>query len=66
MIAYVVQVTFVFLVLPCLMLGYMGQAAYLIDKGGDPTQAFFSSIPGELPVSSSLNYKPFLIPLYTY
>ncbi|PWA77278.1 K+ uptake permease 7 [Artemisia annua] len=40
-----VQLTFVFLVLPCLMLGYMGQAAYLMDKGGDPQQAFFSSIP---------------------
>ncbi|KAF5789915.1 putative potassium transporter [Helianthus annuus] len=40
-----VQITFVFLVLPCLMLGYMGQAAYLLDNGGDATQAFFSSIP---------------------
>ncbi|KAL8264785.1 hypothetical protein R6Q59_022915 [Mikania micrantha] len=40
-----VQFTFVFLVLPCLMLGYMGQAAYLLNNGGDATQAFFSSIP---------------------
>ncbi|XP_071736908.1 potassium transporter 7-like [Rutidosis leptorrhynchoides] len=40
-----IQLTFVFLVLPCLMLGYMGQAAYLLDNFGDPTQAFFSSIP---------------------
>ncbi|XP_076960485.1 potassium transporter 7-like [Bidens hawaiensis] len=40
-----IQITFVFLVLPCLMLGYMGQAAYLLDNSGDPTQAFFSSIP---------------------
>ncbi|KAL4580898.1 hypothetical protein LXL04_017104 [Taraxacum kok-saghyz] len=40
-----IQITFVFLVLPCLMLGYLGQAAYLMDDSGDPTQAFFSSIP---------------------
>ncbi|CAH1445118.1 unnamed protein product [Lactuca virosa] len=40
-----IQITFVFLVLPCLMLGYMGQAAYLMDNYGDPQQAFFSSIP---------------------
>ncbi|KAL7582818.1 hypothetical protein Lser_V15G46035 [Lactuca serriola] len=40
-----IQLTFVFLVLPCLMLGYMGQAAYLMDNYGDPQQAFFSSIP---------------------
>ncbi|KVI01815.1 potassium transporter [Cynara cardunculus var. scolymus] len=41
-----IQLTFVFLVLPCLMLGYLGQAAYLMDNAGDPQQAFFSSIPG--------------------
>ncbi|XP_024960413.1 potassium transporter 7-like [Cynara cardunculus var. scolymus] len=40
-----IQLTFVFLVLPCLMLGYLGQAAYLMDNAGDPQQAFFSSIP---------------------
>ncbi|XP_047333694.1 potassium transporter 7-like [Impatiens glandulifera] len=40
-----VQLTFVFLVLPCLLLGYLGQAAYLMDNYGDTTQAFFSSIP---------------------
>uniref|UniRef100_A0A5B7ARL3 Potassium transporter n=1 Tax=Davidia involucrata TaxID=16924 RepID=A0A5B7ARL3_DAVIN len=40
-----VQLTFVFLVLPCLLLGYLGQAAYLMDNHGDATQAFFSSIP---------------------
>ncbi|XP_048128937.1 potassium transporter 7 [Rhodamnia argentea] len=40
-----VQLTFVFLVLPCLMLGYMGQAAYLMDHHSDYEQVFFSSIP---------------------
>ncbi|XP_056163235.1 potassium transporter 7 isoform X2 [Syzygium oleosum] len=40
-----VQLTFVFLVLPCLMLGYMGQAAYLMDHHTDYEQVFFSSIP---------------------
>ncbi|KAA8545604.1 hypothetical protein F0562_020388 [Nyssa sinensis] len=40
-----VQLTFVFLVLPCLLLGYLGQAAYLMDNHDATTQAFFSSIP---------------------
>ncbi|KAH6773258.1 K+ uptake permease 7 [Perilla frutescens var. hirtella] len=40
-----VQLTFVFLVLPCLLLGYLGQAAYLMDHHADTTQAFFSSVP---------------------
>ncbi|KAM7470635.1 hypothetical protein LguiA_008818 [Lonicera macranthoides] len=40
-----VQLTFVFLVLPCLLLGYLGQAAYLMENHGDTTQAFFSSTP---------------------
>ncbi|KAG2705099.1 hypothetical protein I3760_05G036600 [Carya illinoinensis] len=40
-----VQLTFVFLVLPCLLLGYLGQAAYLMDNHADAEQAFFSSIP---------------------
>ncbi|CAA2987439.1 potassium transporter 7-like isoform X1 [Olea europaea subsp. europaea] len=40
-----VQLTFMFLVLPCLLLGYLGQAAYLMENHADTTQAFFSSIP---------------------
>ncbi|XVF67204.1 hypothetical protein PTKIN_Ptkin10aG0101600 [Pterospermum kingtungense] len=40
-----IQLTFVFLVLPCLLLGYLGQAAYLIGNPTDAEQAFFSSIP---------------------
>ncbi|KAK4438190.1 Potassium transporter 7 [Sesamum alatum] len=40
-----VQLTFVLLVLPCLLLGYLGQAAYLMENHADTTQAFFSSIP---------------------
>ncbi|XVE93128.1 hypothetical protein REPUB_Repub01dG0163400 [Reevesia pubescens] len=40
-----VQLTFVFLVLPCLLLGYLGQAAYLIGNPNGAEQAFFSSIP---------------------
>ncbi|KAG6652005.1 hypothetical protein CIPAW_06G153300 [Carya illinoinensis] len=40
-----VQLTFVFLVLPCLVLGYLGQAAYLMENHADTEQAFFSSIP---------------------
>lgn len=40
-----VQLTFVFLVLPCLVLGYLGQAAYLMNNHADTTQAFFASTP---------------------
>ncbi|KAL7600878.1 hypothetical protein Lser_V15G24359 [Lactuca serriola] len=40
-----IQLIFAFLVLPCLMLGYLGQAAYLMDNNSDAQQPFFSSIP---------------------
>ncbi|KAF2309186.1 hypothetical protein GH714_001114 [Hevea brasiliensis] len=42
-----IQLTFVFLVLPCLLLGYLGQAAYLMENhtGDVAEQAFFSSVP---------------------
>ncbi|KAL8097490.1 hypothetical protein AgCh_030573 [Apium graveolens] len=40
-----VQLTFVLLVLPCLVLGYLGQAAYLMNNHADTTQAFFASTP---------------------
>ncbi|KAH7518585.1 hypothetical protein FEM48_Zijuj09G0187000 [Ziziphus jujuba var. spinosa] len=40
-----VQLTFVFLVLPCLMLGYLGQAAYLMNNHAGFEQTFFHSIP---------------------
>ncbi|KAI3789027.1 hypothetical protein L2E82_01811 [Cichorium intybus] len=40
-----IQLIFAFLVLPCLMLGYLGQAAYLMDNKDDAQQPFFSSIP---------------------
>lgn len=41
------QLTFVFLVLPCLLLGYLGQAAYLMENQTGAEQAFFSSIPSK-------------------
>ncbi|KAL5102397.1 hypothetical protein RYX36_006724 [Vicia faba] len=40
-----VQLTFLFLVLPCLLLGYLGQAAYLMEHHADAGEAFFTSIP---------------------
>ncbi|KAI5602876.1 hypothetical protein POPTR_001G205500v4 [Populus trichocarpa] len=42
-----VQLTFVFLVLPCLLLGYLGQAAYLVEHHTENMAelAFFSSVP---------------------
>ncbi|EEF30896.1 potassium transporter 7 [Ricinus communis] len=42
-----IQLTFLLLVLPCLLLGYLGQAAYLMENhsGSVAEQAFFSSVP---------------------
>jgi potassium uptake protein len=40
-----VQLTFAFLVLPCLLLGYLGQAAYLMEHHADAGEAFFTSVP---------------------
>ncbi|KAL9329157.1 hypothetical protein ACSQ67_004160 [Phaseolus vulgaris] len=40
-----VQLTFVFVVLPCLLLGYLGQAAYLMENHADAGNAFYSSVP---------------------
>ncbi|ONK65531.1 uncharacterized protein A4U43_C07F38060 [Asparagus officinalis] len=40
-----VQLTFMFLVLPCLLLGYLGQAAFLMENLTQNEQVFFSSIP---------------------
>lgn len=42
-----VQLTFVFLVLPCLLLGYLGQAAFLMENQSQSVQVFFSSIPSQ-------------------
>nr|VDD48105.1 unnamed protein product [Brassica oleracea] len=40
-----IQLTFTLLVLPCLLLGYLGQAAYLSENFSDAGNAFFSSVP---------------------
>ncbi|ERN11391.1 hypothetical protein AMTRI_Chr04g244620 [Amborella trichopoda] len=40
-----VQITFVFLVLPCLLLGYLGQAAFLMENQTKAEQVFFASVP---------------------
>ncbi|KAG0470881.1 hypothetical protein HPP92_017581 [Vanilla planifolia] len=39
-----VQLTFFLLVLPCLLLGYLGQAAFLMENLTQTEQVFFSSI----------------------
>lgn len=41
------QLTFVLLVLPCLLLGYLGQAAYLMANQTGADQVFFHSIPSK-------------------
>ncbi|XP_010437752.1 PREDICTED: potassium transporter 13 [Camelina sativa] len=43
-----IQLTFILLVLPCLLLGYLGQAAYLSENFSDAGDAFFSSVPSSL------------------
>uniref|UniRef100_A0A0D3GRG3 Potassium transporter n=1 Tax=Oryza barthii TaxID=65489 RepID=A0A0D3GRG3_9ORYZ len=43
----VLQLTFVFLVLPCLLLGYLGQAAFLMENLTENQQVFFLSIPNQ-------------------
>ncbi|KAL5198959.1 hypothetical protein ABZP36_002471 [Zizania latifolia] len=42
-----VQLTFVFLVLPCLLLGYLGQAAFLMENLSENQHIFFLSIPNQ-------------------
>lgn len=37
------------------MLGYMGQAAYLMENHADASQAFFSSVPGKVQLLSSIS-----------
>lgn len=41
------QLTFAFLVLPCLLLGYLGQAAYLMENHADAGRVFYSSVPSK-------------------
>eukprot|EP01018_Ginkgo_biloba_P006158 Gb_11416 [translate_table: standard] len=43
-----IQIAFTFLVFPCLLLAYMGQAAYLIKNPSMAERAFYASIPGKL------------------
>ncbi|CAA7025553.1 unnamed protein product [Microthlaspi erraticum] len=43
-----VQLTFTLLVLPCLLLGYLGQAAYLSENISHAGDAFFASVPSFL------------------
>lgn len=43
-----VQLTFVCLVLPCLLLGYLGQAAFLMENLSKNEQVFFLSIPSQV------------------
>ncbi|MCO5600085.1 hypothetical protein L7F22_054193 [Adiantum nelumboides] len=43
-----IQISFPLLVYPCLLLSYMGQAAYLLDNPQEANNVFFKSIPGAL------------------
>jgi hypothetical protein len=48
------QYMFVLLVLPCLVLAYLGQAAFLIANQKSSEHVFFSSIPSKLDVVEHL------------
>lgn len=41
-----IQIAFTAVVFPCLLLAYMGQAAYLIKNPYDTTRIFYDSVPG--------------------
>lgn len=43
-----IQISFTILVYPCLLLAYMGQAAYLVDNPQGVNNVFYNSIPGAL------------------
>lgn len=43
-----IQIAFSIIVYPCLLLAYMGQAAYLMENPQDVNDAFYNSIPGAL------------------
>ncbi|KAH9304044.1 hypothetical protein KI387_008448, partial [Taxus chinensis] len=43
-----IQIAFTFVVFPCLLLAYMGQAAYLMKNPTMVDKAFYASIPGGL------------------
>jgi hypothetical protein len=53
-IHFTLQYMFVLLVLPCLVLAYLGQAAFLIANPKSSEQVFFSSIPSKLNVADHL------------
>ncbi|XP_078436575.1 putative potassium transporter 12 [Wolffia australiana] len=41
-----VQIAFIGVVFPCLLLAYAGQAAYIVENNGHAADAFYRSIPG--------------------
>lgn len=43
-----IQIAFIVVVYPCLLLAYMGQAAYLVKNPSDVNDAFYNSVPGVL------------------
>lgn len=45
---YLPQIAFTFVVFPCLLLAYMGQAAYLMKHPNSSDTIFYDSVPGEI------------------
>ena len=43
----IVQIAFTFVVFPCLLFAYMGQAAYLMKYPDSYTKIFYASVPGD-------------------
>ncbi|CAA6658134.1 unnamed protein product [Spirodela intermedia] len=43
-----IQIAFTFIVFPCLLLAYTGQAAYIVENNGHAADAFYHSIPDSM------------------
>lgn len=43
-----IQIAFTFVVFPCLLLAYMGQAAFLMKNPASYSSVFYKSVPGDI------------------
>ncbi|ONK60997.1 uncharacterized protein A4U43_C08F24910 [Asparagus officinalis] len=58
-----IQIAFTFVVFPCLLLAYAGQAAYIMKNQGHVSDAFYRSIPGTAVVIVMLVTTFLMIPI---
>lgn len=61
-----VQIAFTCVVFPCLLLAYMGQAAYLMKSPSSVERIFYDSVPGNLfDINTLLSDDNLQIPILT-